>query len=102
MGLDIFLSRRRWIAHIYVFLTVTFGWIVFRISELRNATLFLKRMVVPWRYMSCDISPWIYMSGLTFLFLYVQSLDWDQYNILHRIELESDGDFLIWNGSGAR
>lgn len=71
----IFIMAERWLhktpaksgmlSHIYLFAMVTFGWVIFRIDDLKDGCLFLKKMLTPWLYMEMDIAWWRYESRVT-------------------------------------
>lgn len=64
-GLQKLLNRSKVISHIYLFLMVIFGWVIFRVESLKNGVLFIKRMVVPFLYTSYDVVFWKYGNNLT-------------------------------------
>lgn len=50
VGLSNILKKHKVIAHLYVFITVIFGWVLFRAEGLTQAIGMIKRMVLPWEY----------------------------------------------------
>lgn len=50
-GLRKFLEKTKVLKYIYTELVVIFGEVIFRVGDFRHALRFLKRMVLPWRYL---------------------------------------------------
>lgn len=50
VGLSNILKKHKVVAHLYVFITVIFGWVLFRAEGLTQAIGIIKRMVLPWNY----------------------------------------------------
>ncbi len=50
VGLSNILKKHKVVAHLYVFITVIFGWVLFRAEGLTQAIGIIKRMVLPWKY----------------------------------------------------
>lgn len=59
------ITKRRVISWCYLFLTVNFGWVIFRSDNLKSGLLFIKRMLLPWLYAGADIPAGKYISGMT-------------------------------------
>jgi alginate O-acetyltransferase complex protein AlgI len=65
LGLKRLLEKSRVISHAYLFLTVVFGWVIFRADNVKDAFLFMKKMAMPWLYRELDIAWWRYESNMT-------------------------------------
>ncbi len=63
MGLKRLLEKYHVIAHIYALLIVVFGWVLFRAETLVQAGIMVKRMLLPWRYVSTDIVLFPFFDG---------------------------------------
>jgi len=50
LGLGRVLERRPWLSRIYLFFVVIFGWVFFRVENLKDALFAIKRMIMPWAY----------------------------------------------------
>lgn len=50
VGLSVVLKRHKVVAHLYVLITVLFGWVLFRAEGLSQAVGITKRMLLPWMY----------------------------------------------------
>ena len=50
IGLDKLLKKSKIFAHIYTMLVVIVGWVFFRITDLSQAMMYVKRMLMPWLY----------------------------------------------------
>jgi len=48
------LKKSRVLAWSYTFLTVNFGWVLFRAERINDAFNIMKRMILPWRYTLSD------------------------------------------------
>lgn len=59
------ITKSRLVSRCYLFLTVNFGWVIFRSDSLRKALMFLKRMLLPWLYAKADMPAGKYVSGMT-------------------------------------
>ncbi len=69
LGLSGFLERHRRTAFMYTFLTVHFGWILFRIESMRQILEFGKRILLPWCYTTSHYSVWEFVSPHTVFIL---------------------------------
>ena len=56
-GVNRVLQKHSLLKHVYTVLIVNFGWVLFRSDSLVQAGEFLKRMLLPWKYME-SIVPW--------------------------------------------
>ena len=65
-GLGKLLDKSKIFSHIYLFLIVNFGWVIFRIDSLKEGLLFIKRLIMPWLYVDFDVSIWRYGDKMTF------------------------------------
>lgn len=54
-GWKVFLKSHKWFAHIYTMFIVITGWVFFRSQSLLEACVFLKRMLLPWKYMESTV-----------------------------------------------
>lgn len=70
MGLEKFLNKSKIFSHIYLFIMINIGWVIFRIDNLKNGLLFIKRMIMPWLYTEYNIAPWKYGNYMT-IFIFV-------------------------------
>jgi len=50
LGLGCILDRRPVLSRIYLFFVVIFGWVFFRVEDLKDALFAIKRMIMPWSY----------------------------------------------------
>lgn len=91
-----FLDRIGWLSHVYLMLIVNLGWVIFRVGSLMDALMVIKRMLMPWAYVSYDIPVWEYMD-MHSVFIFVCALigmgivqkvipgrimDWWKYSVL--------------------
>ena len=44
------LKKQKFLAWVYTFMVVNFGWVLFRAESLHQAGVFAKRMLAPWKY----------------------------------------------------
>lgn len=72
-GLNKLLEKSKIISHIYLFLVVNFGWVIFRITNLKDGWLFIKRMLMPWLYREYDVVLWKYCDKMT-IFVFICSI----------------------------
>lgn len=59
------LEQRKIIVWIYTVVIVNTGWIFFRVTDMRQAMEVVKRLVLPWRYLSGSCSIWEFVSPMT-------------------------------------
>ena len=59
------LEQRKIIGWIYTAVIVNTGWIFFRVTDMRQAMEVVKRLVLPWRYLSGSCSIWEFVSPMT-------------------------------------
>ena len=59
------LEQRKIIGWIYTMVIVNTGWIFFRVTDMRQAMEVVKRLVLPWRYLSGSCSIWEFVSPMT-------------------------------------
>lgn len=64
-GLQKYLQKSEFLSHLYLFLIVHFGWVIFKISSLKMGLLFMKRLLMPWKYTDFDLSFWKYGDNMT-------------------------------------
>lgn len=50
IGFKKFLERHKIFSHIYMLLVVNFGWVLFRAENVMKAAIFVKHMLMPWKY----------------------------------------------------
>ena len=55
LGLKKVLDRFKILSILYCFIIVNFGWVFFRVDGIKKALAVIKRMIMPWNYMNCDI-----------------------------------------------
>lgn len=67
MGSQKFLVKSKLISHIYMFIIINFGWVLFRVNHLVDIVPFAKRLVMPWLYTESDIASWQYSDRMTIL-----------------------------------
>ena len=60
LGLKKVLDRFKILSILYCFIIVNFGWVFFRVDGIKRALAVIKRMIMPWNYMSCDIDVGFY------------------------------------------
>lgn len=65
VGIGKVLEKSKLLSYVYMFLVINFGWVLFRIEDLREALRFIKRMIVPWKYMNLEIPVWQYIDYRT-------------------------------------
>ncbi|MFV0465990.1 MAG: MBOAT family O-acyltransferase [Lachnospiraceae bacterium] len=60
IGLAKILARKGMgvIRHFYTLTAVLFGWVLFRAEDLHQAGAFIKRMIMPWKYVFTDVYFW--------------------------------------------
>ena len=56
-GFGKFLNKKRIIGMLYCFLTVTFGWVLFRMEDAWSAVMIVSRMIRPWHYLQIAAIP---------------------------------------------
>ena len=66
-GLGKILDKSKIISRIYLILAVMFGWVLFRVNTVAEGKTFIKRMLMPWKFMQYNISPWLYLDKATIL-----------------------------------
>lgn len=59
------LEQRKIIGWIYTAVIVNTDWIFFRVTDMRQAMEVVKRLVLPWRYLSGSCSIWEFVSPMT-------------------------------------
>lgn len=62
MGFGKKLINYKWTGFLYSFLVVNFGWVLFRIEDIKLALLIMKRMLLPWRYTVSENSIWEFIN----------------------------------------
>lgn len=50
LGLGVFLDRHKYFSWIYAFLIVNFGWVFFRIDNIKVSFEYIKCMLMPWTH----------------------------------------------------
>ena len=50
-------NKKRIIGMLYCFLTVTFGWVLFRMEDAWSAVMIVSRMIRPWHYLQIAAIP---------------------------------------------
>lgn len=50
LGLKKFLDKHKWFSHIYTLILVNFGWVLFRAENVIEAGVFIKHMLMPWKF----------------------------------------------------
>ena len=60
LGLKKVLDRFKILSILYCFIIVNFGWVFFRVDGIKRSIAVIKRMFMPWNYMSCDIDVGFY------------------------------------------
>lgn len=73
LGLEKILKKYG-LGSIYLFLVVTFGWIMFRITNINYVFMYLYKMLIPWKYINQNISIWNYVNGMTIFILIIAIL----------------------------
>lgn len=70
LGLKKFLDKHKFIAWVYCFNIVNFGWVLFRTENIAKAGRFILRMIMPWRYSVDSINIWNYMDYKTIFIVF--------------------------------
>lgn len=65
IGLRKILEKAKALSHIYAFLVVNFGWVLFRSDSTILGLRYIARMLMPWRHMDIGIPMWNYMDNKT-------------------------------------
>ncbi len=65
LGLEKILKKRRLLGYLYCFITVNFGWVLFRSPDTLYGLRYIARMIMPWRHTQASIPVWRYMDAKT-------------------------------------
>ena len=71
LGFRKLIGRSRIIGTVYCFLTVCFGWVLFRAENTVKALQYVSRMIRPWHYSAAPIRSWEYMSSKTVVIFFL-------------------------------
>lgn len=56
LGLKKILNKVPFLAHVYTTIVVVFGWVLFRADGIHQAGVYIKRMLMPWKYLYSEVS----------------------------------------------
>lgn len=65
LGVERILKKNKVISWIYMFSVVNIGWVFFRIENIKLALAYIKRIIMPWKYMVSDYSLWEFVDFYT-------------------------------------
>lgn len=63
LGLSKILDKQKAFAWVYTFGLVNFGWVFFRIENIRQALAYIKRMILPWNYLDSSVALFQIVNG---------------------------------------
>ncbi|MBQ6602329.1 MAG: MBOAT family protein [Eubacterium sp.] len=55
LGFSKVLNKHKAFGWIYTFLLANFGWVIFRMENMHNSLIFIKRMILPWKYLQYQV-----------------------------------------------
>ena len=96
VGLGKLLKKIPVLAFFYTFFVVNIGWVFFRVTSIRQAFCYVKRMLLPWLYKTSSISLLQYIDIKTVIVFIIAVLG---FGWIQRIVSKNEKIIISWKCS---